>query len=57
MFGSGNFKIFENAIGQFIPNHAPKYVITSTNNTFETMTSDVHVLRRKIKNLVLIFFF
>ena len=40
MFGSGNFgdestswffKIFKNALGQFIPNRPPKHVITSTN--------------------------
>ena len=28
---SGNFKIFKNTIGQFIPNRPPKHVITSTN--------------------------
>ena len=28
---SGNFKIFKNALGQFIPNHPPEHVITSTN--------------------------
>ena len=27
----GNFKIFKNALEQFIPNHPPKHVITSTN--------------------------
>ena len=30
-FHSGNFKIFKNAIGQFIPNHTAKHVITSSN--------------------------
>ena len=29
-FYSGNFKIFKNALGQFIPNHTRKHVITST---------------------------
>ena len=29
-FHSGNFKIFENALGQFIPNRPPKHVIAST---------------------------
>ena len=28
-FYSGNFKIFQNALGQFIPNCPPKHVITS----------------------------
>ena len=28
-----NFKIFKKARGQFIPNHLPKHIITSTNNT------------------------
>ena len=32
LFYSGNFKIFKNALGQFIPNCPPKHVITSTNN-------------------------
>ena len=26
-----NFKIFKNSLGQFVPNHPPKHVITSTN--------------------------
>ena len=30
LFYSGNFKVFKNALGQFIPNCPPKYVITST---------------------------
>ena len=30
---SGNFKIFKNALGQFIPNRPPKHVFTSTNST------------------------
>ena len=30
-FYSGNFKIFKNALGQFIPNCPPKHVITGTN--------------------------
>ena len=30
-FHSGNFKIFKNAFGQFIPNRPPKHVITGTN--------------------------
>ena len=30
-FYSGNFKIFKNALEQFIPNRPPKHVITSTN--------------------------
>ena len=30
-FYLGNFKILKNALGQFIPNHPPKHVITSTN--------------------------
>ena len=30
-FYLGNFKIFKNALRQFIPNRAPNYVITSTN--------------------------
>ena len=28
----GNFKVFKNTLGQFIPNHPPKYLITSTNS-------------------------
>ena len=28
---SSNFKIFKNPFGQFIPNHPPKHVITTTN--------------------------
>ena len=30
-FYSGNFKIFKNVLGQFIPNRPPKHVITTTN--------------------------
>ena len=30
-FHLGNFKIFKNALRQFIPNRPPKYLITSTN--------------------------
>ena len=30
-FHSGNFKIFENVLRQFTPNHPPKHVITTTN--------------------------
>ena len=33
-FYSGSFKIFKNELEQFIPNHPPKHVITSTNETF-----------------------
>ena len=32
-FYSGNFQIFKNALGEFIPNRPLKYVITSTNQT------------------------
>ena len=32
LFYSGNFKIFKNALGQFVPNSPPKHVITSTNS-------------------------
>ena len=31
LFYSGYFKIFKNALGQFIQNRPPKHVITSTN--------------------------
>ena len=30
-FYSGNFKIFKNALGQFVRNRSPKHVITNTN--------------------------
>ena len=36
-FCSGDFKIFKNALGQFIPNRPPKHVITSTNCTAQIM--------------------
>ena len=32
LFYSGNFKIFKNALGQFVPNSPSKHVITSTNS-------------------------
>ena len=32
-FYSGNFQIFKNALGEFIPNRPLKHVITSTNQT------------------------
>ena len=31
LFSLGNFRIFKNPLGQYIPNHPPKHVITSTN--------------------------
>ena len=33
LFYTDNFKIFKNALGQFILNHPPKHVLTSTNST------------------------
>ena len=36
LFYSWNFKIFKNALGQFIPNRPPKHVITSTNQSNHT---------------------
>ena len=32
-----NFKIFKKALGQFIPNHPPKHVITSTSSMFDEL--------------------
>ena len=34
LFYSGNFKIFRNALVQFIPNRPSKYVISSTNANY-----------------------
>ena len=36
-FYSGNFKIFKNALGQFIPNRPLRRIITSTNGTMKTL--------------------
>ena len=36
-FYSGNFKIFKNAVGQFIANRLPKHVITSSNHTIDVI--------------------
>ena len=41
-FYSGNFKISNNALGQFIQNHPPKHVITSTNHTLARNLYNFH---------------
>ena len=38
-FYSGNFNIFKNTIGQFIPNCPPKHVITNTNQRKHTSSN------------------
>ena len=43
-FYAGNFKIFKNALGQFIQSCSPKHVITSTNTCADEASSPQKIL-------------